>query len=156
MIEFVLNYPKLSKLIHCLVSLTCTNSGLVVCRTNNLVLCKKYVIKILGLKKLCSWMLWKTESKVLVWHKILLKRLRLCLWKIWSANLEIQSKDLDLKMVHVLNFSADLNLVFAESFMRFIWSNITQKSPFLFQDLKLKLYWLAVNLPVNTLRGSEI
>ena len=111
-------------------------------------MCKKYVIKILGLKKLYSWMLWKTESKVLVWHKILLKRLRLCLWKIWSANLEIQSKDLDLKMAHVLNFSADLNLVFAESFVRFIWSNIMQKSPFLFQDLKLKLYWLAVNLPV--------
>ena len=34
-----------------------------------------------------------------------------------SENLEIQSKDLDLKMVHVLNFSADLNLVFAKSFM---------------------------------------
>ena len=101
-------------------------------------------------------MLWKTESKVLVWHKILLKRLRLCLWKIWSANLEIRSKDLDLKMVHVLNFSVNLNLVFAESFVRFIWSNIMQKSPFLFQDLKLKLYWLAVNLPVNTLQGSEI
>ena len=51
-------------------------------------------------------------------------------------------------MVHVLNFSANLNLVFAASFMCFIWSNITQKSTFLFQDLKLKLYWLAVNLPV--------
>ena len=59
-------------------------------------------------------------------------------------------------MVYVLNFSVDLNLVFAESFVRFIWSNIMQKSPFLSQDLKLKLYWLAVNLPVNTLWGSEI
>ena len=83
------NYPTLSKRIHYLVSLTCTkynaqNIGLVVFRTNDLVLCKKYVTKILWLKKLCtSWMLWKTEYKVLVWHKILVKRLLFCLCKIW-------------------------------------------------------------------------
>ena len=38
-----------------------------------------------------------------------------------------------------LIFSADLNLVFVESSMRFVWSNIGQKSPFLFQDLMPKL-----------------
>ena len=54
-----------------------------------------------------------------------------------SANLEIQSLDLDLKVVYFLNFSAGLKLVFVESFMHFIKSNIGQKSPFLFQDLML-------------------
>ena len=42
-------------------------------------------------------------------------------------------------MVHVLNFSAYLNLAFVGSSMRFVWSNIGQKSPFLFQDLMPKL-----------------
>ena len=52
-----------SELIHRQVSLTWTkfnvqNSGLVVFRTNDLALGKKYVTKILWLKKLiCSWML---------------------------------------------------------------------------------------------------
>ena len=71
-IDFVYSYPTLSKIIHCLVvSLTCTkfneqNSRLRVYGTNGSVLCKKNVIKILWLKKSCSRMLWKTESKVLV------------------------------------------------------------------------------------------
>ena len=71
-IDFVYSYPTLSKIIHCLVvSLTCTkfneqNSRLRVYRTNGSVLCKKNVTKILWLKKSCSGMLWKTESKVLV------------------------------------------------------------------------------------------
>ena len=56
-----------------------------------------------------------------------------------SANLKIQSIDLDLKVVRVLNFSAYLNLVFVESLMHFVWSNIGQKSPFLFQELMLEL-----------------
>ena len=49
-IDFLYNYPTLSKLIHCLVSLTCTkyilqNLEFVVFRTNDLVLCKNYVTK---------------------------------------------------------------------------------------------------------------
>ena len=55
-----------------------------------------------------------------------------------SAKLEIQSIELDLKVVSFLNFYTDLNLVFVESFVHFIWSNIGQKSPFLFQDLMQK------------------
>ena len=51
-IDFLYNYPTLSKLIHCLVPLTCTkynlqNLELVVFRTNDLILCKQYVTKIL-------------------------------------------------------------------------------------------------------------
>ena len=34
-------------------------------------------------KLICSWMLWKTECKVLVWHKILFKRVLFCLCKTW-------------------------------------------------------------------------
>ena len=56
-----------------------------------------------------------------------------------SANLKIQSIDLDLKVVHFYTFSAELNLVFVKSFKLFIWSNIGQKSPFLFQELMLEL-----------------
>ena len=56
-----------------------------------------------------------------------------------SAKLEIQSIELDLKVVSFLNFYTDLNLVFVESFVHFSWSNIGQKSPFLFQDLMEKL-----------------
>ena len=87
------SYPTLSKIIHCLaVSLTCTkcneqNSGLRVYRTNGLVLCKKNVTEFLWLKKLCSRKLWKTESKVLVWPKILFKCLLFCLWKIWISKI---------------------------------------------------------------------
>ena len=92
-IDFVYSYPTLSKIIHCLVvSLTCTkfneqNSRLRVYRTNGSVLCKKNVTKILWLKKSCSRMLWKTESKVLVWPKILFKCLLFCLWKIWISKI---------------------------------------------------------------------
>ena len=90
------NYSTLSKLIHCLVSLTCTkfnlqNSGIVVFRTNDVVLCKRYVTKILWLKKLIctSWirMLWKTDCKVLVWHNILFLIFFLC-WVIYAFCLE--------------------------------------------------------------------
>ena len=59
-----------------------------------------------------------------------------------SAKLEIQSIELDLKVVSFLNFYTDLNLVFVESFVHFIWSNIGQKSPFLFQDLMEVTDWL--------------
>ena len=92
-IDFVYSFPTLSKIIHCLVvSLTCTkfneqNSRLRVYRTNGSVLCKKNVTKILWLKKSCSRMLWKTESKVLVWPKILFKCLLFCLWKIWISKI---------------------------------------------------------------------
>ena len=129
------NYPTLSKLIHCLVSLTCTkynvqNLGLVVFRTNDLVLCKKYVINILWLKKLCSWMLWKTECKVLVWHKILFKRLLFCLCKIWVCKFGDLINRFGLEGGTCFNFSADLNFGLVESSMHFVRGNIGQKSPF--------------------------
>ena len=135
----VYNYSTLSKLIHCLVSLTCTkfnlqNSGIVVFRTNDVVLCKRYVTKILWLKKLIctSWirMLRETDCKVLVWHNILFERLLFCLWEIWVANLVTHSINFGLEGGSFINFSADLNLVFVESFMRFVWSNIGLKSSF--------------------------
>ena len=77
-----------------------------------------------------------------------------------SAKLEIQSIELDLKVVDFLIFYTDLNLVFVESFVHFIWSNIGQKSPFLFQDLVEKsligwnlVYLIKIFLTIYWLNG---
>ena len=129
------NYPTLSKLIHCLVSLTCTkynvqNLGLVVFRTNDLVLCKKYVINILWLKKLCSWMLWKTECKVLVWRKILFKCLLFCLCKIWVCKFGDLINRFGLEGGTCFKLFCGPKFGVVESSMHFVRDNIGQKSPF--------------------------
>ena len=96
-----------------------------------------------GWKKLWSWMLWKTECKVLVWHlvrhKILVKRLLFCLCKIWVCKFGELINRFGLEGGTCFKFFAYLNLAFVGSSMRFVWSNIGQKSPFLFQDLMPKL-----------------
>ena len=84
-------------------------------------------------------MLWKQNAKFLCDIRSCSNAYYFACVRSESANLEIQSIDLVLKMVHVLNFSADLNLVLVESSMHFIRGNIGEKSPFLFQDLILNL-----------------
>ena len=65
---------------------------------------QKNVTKILWLKKSYSRMLLKTESKVLVWPKILFKCLLLCLWKIWISKIGDSIYRIGLEGSGFLNF----------------------------------------------------